>query len=235
MPIRLGKIALTEDSTGADEAGASLTIEHANPTLTITSRNNDNFENETLHKIGQTTGWSYGDVEDTCDDVQFKDQDGIVRQCSDRVDYASNGGDSGAPVFYLKADGTAELRGVHFGRVGGLYEDGMMSDLGRIEMDLGPLTVIQTGTVSAEIMGPGSVPPNAFCEWSVDVEPGDPPYQYEWRRDGSVVSTSTSYSTNNTGGADFQLTIEVTDDRDDTAFDARAITIDQTRAGELIC
>jgi hypothetical protein len=142
VPMDLGMIARTTDSTNCDECHATLIINDANPTLLITGESGHIIENEYLHKIGQTTGWTYGPVEDTCTD--FYGNNDLWILCSDRVDYSSDGGDSGAPVFFKKADGTVVLKGIHFAETAGwtdTYNDAMMSNIGQIERDLGPLTV----------------------------------------------------------------------------------------------
>lgn len=155
----------------------SLTIDHANPTLQITAENGYIIENEVLHKIGKTTGWTYGAVEDACADYEF---DGWVRQCSDRVDYSRGPGDSGSPVFSLRSDGTVALRGIHFGYVIPPYGDALMSNIHRVEMDLGGLTVFDSGTPNVSIFGPTEVPSGTYCRWDASVTGGIPPYSYEW-------------------------------------------------------
>ncbi len=110
--MEFGKIARTTERVTSDVSRGALTINHSNPTFTISSKHLFVYENETLEKVGQTTGWSAGSVEDTCTDHA---DDGFVRLCVDRVDFAQQGGDSGAPVFFVKADGTVELRGMAYG------------------------------------------------------------------------------------------------------------------------
>lgn len=137
VPIELAKIARTTYWAG-DGSSGSIIIDHDRPTFTITSRNNNNMQGEYLDKVGRTTGWTYGDVLDTCDDVELSD--GYVRECADKVDAAGDEGDSGSPVFLWNFDHSVELRGVLFGGVP--YDFIWMSDLRQIELDLGPLTVL---------------------------------------------------------------------------------------------
>jgi hypothetical protein len=112
-------------------------VDSQQPTLLITERFNHTFENETLHKIGRSTGWTYGGVESTCDD--HMSDAGVVVKCTDRVDYSRASGDSGAPVFTPLTDGTIELRGINLGHWCDVFGacDGVMSDLHQIELDLG--------------------------------------------------------------------------------------------------
>jgi hypothetical protein len=180
VPIQLGRIARTTESSGCESCNPALTIDHSSPTLQITGRKNYNVWGETLHKIGSTTGWTYGVIESTCADWQLPPVVGWRRLCSDRVDYQSEGGDSGSPVFVLKADGTVELRGIHFGSIPWPYTDGVMSPLGQIEKDLGPLTVYDPGPPQVSIGGPVLLAPNLLCTWTADIVKGIPPFVIEW-------------------------------------------------------
>lgn len=221
-PMAFGKIARTTERTTADQSGGPLTIDHGNPTFTITGRSNDVFENEPLDKVGVRTGWSHGNVEDTCTDVFF-DEDRWSRLCSDRVDFAVDRGDSGSPVFSVKADGTVDLRGIVFGRwSNGLGDiDGFMSDLRQIERDVGPLSV---HAVIATIFGYNWVPANSTQTWTAVVSGGKAPFTFAWYRDGVLVSSSSSY-TGNTGTSHFQLRLDVSDARGDTSSDVHAVFI----------
>lgn len=125
-PIDFGKIVRTTERLCGENSHASLLVDHSSPTLTITTRNGHVFENQTLDKIGRTTGWTCGAVESTCDDVETS---GWVKLCSDRVDYSAEDGDSGSPVFRLTPGGNVDLRGIHWGSAGWPYNDAWMSDL----------------------------------------------------------------------------------------------------------
>lgn len=52
-----------------------------------------------VEKVGVTTGWTYGDITESCIDV--KQSDGYAIRCANRVHMWVAGGDSGAPVFAL--------------------------------------------------------------------------------------------------------------------------------------
>jgi hypothetical protein len=225
-PLSFGKIARTTERVGTDISGGALTIDHLNPTFTISSRRDYVYENETREKVGRVTGWSYGAVEDTCTDHEIG---GWVRRCSDRVDFAVQGGDSGSPVFYWKPDGTAELVGIVFGWEKWPYNDALMSNLHQVALDLGYLSV---HAVIATIDGPTLVPPNSTFTWSAVVSGGKAPYIYSWYRDGALVSTASSY-TGNTESADFQLQLNVSDALGGTSSDTKLIRIQACQ--EIIC
>jgi hypothetical protein len=72
------------------------------------------------------------------------------------ANYSSTGGDSGAPVFMRQSDGTVLLLGIHWGEA----QDrsyASFSSIGRIQSDLGALTVAVGGTDSGGTGGPGGV------------------------------------------------------------------------------
>ncbi len=188
VPIQLGTIARTTRSSpsGCENCIMPDTIDHANPVFQITARTGSVVENEILHKIGRSTGWTQGKVEDRCADYEMNgDLVGApnwVIRCADRVDYTSQGGDSGGPVFSIKPDGSVDLRGINFGHTNvwhGLSEDGLMSALYRIEMDLGGLTVFDPGPPAVTITGPTVVPHGVYCSWTATVT-GISPFTYQW-------------------------------------------------------
>lgn len=226
--MKFETIARTTDRATCDQCAAELTIDTTNPSLSVVGERAHTIENETLEKIGRTTGWTAGGVEDTCTDYEL---DGWVRSCSDRVDYSSQDGDSGAPVFSLTL-GNAEIRGIHWGWQGFPYSDALMSDMHQIELDLGNLVVFEPNT-DANIIGPNEVPKSAVCDWEGDAL-GRPPFDYEWRRDGNPVATTKDYFTTDTGTSDFQLSFRVIDARSDTVTDYLNVTIDPSDPG-IVC
>jgi hypothetical protein len=103
-------------------------------------------EGETLSKVGRTTGFSEGQVIDTCVDMLEKGTN-IVLFCQDRVQAKSAGGDSGSPVFsgssaLLPPGGTpgANLYGILWGGNSShtIFD---FSSLGNILIEIGWITV----------------------------------------------------------------------------------------------
>lgn len=69
------------------------------------------------------------------------------------------------------------------------------------------------GTVSpirVALLGPRSVDPYVSNQWSVSVD-GVPPFQYQWRKNGSSVGNGTTYSTSAPRCEGFDLSVTVTD------------------------
>jgi len=190
----LGKIARTKASSGCENCTATLEIDTANPTIPITARWEHTIENETLHKVGQNSGWTYGAVESTCEDILDVPVK-VKVLCTDRVDFSVHGGDSGSPVFeYNSVTGEAELRGAVWGReyTGGGNYDAFVQDLHQIEDHLGGLIVFDPGHPNASVTGPSSIGEDLLCTWTASVTSGIGPFTYEWT--GLLTGTASNVS-----------------------------------------
>jgi hypothetical protein len=180
-PIRFGKIVRTADSSNCESCQASREVDASTSSLTITSTLSYVVSDEIIHKIGKKSGWTYGAVEQTCVDFTipgwpFDDE----TKCSDRVDYNSEGGDSGAPVFSVVSGTNVQLRGINFAH-DPITSDAYMSNLGQIAIDLGHITYYDRGAPSVTIDGPTEVPGMGIqCSWQSNVTNGIPPYTYSW-------------------------------------------------------
>jgi hypothetical protein len=104
-----------------------------------------------IDKMGRTTGWTWGEVTETCVDIPdwFVEYygPGTSLLCQTEANYNSDPGDSGAPVFTWPLYGDeVTLRGIHVGRY--TREDGwvrrLFSDWTWIAFEIGaavgPLT-----------------------------------------------------------------------------------------------
>lgn len=82
--------------------------------------------------------------------------------------------------------------------------------------------------LTASISGPSTLGPYASCSWNADHSGGQPPFQYEWRRDGNpeVLSTLDHYSTPGGETSDFFLELLVIDGVQRTQLATRSVTID---------
>lgn len=133
-----GKIART--LSGGTETG-SLTLKNAGARFTITGRRSSPLQGETVHKVGRTTGWTFGTVTGTC--VDANNSTDITLFCQSVVRAGSGSGDSGSPVFYVLPGNKARLVGILWGgrtdpNLGTLYA---FSPLQNIETELGQLEV----------------------------------------------------------------------------------------------
>jgi hypothetical protein len=119
----------------------------------ITAEDPTVVNQEVLHKVGRTTGWSSYAVYDVCEDVlvdingdETADYEVICAQLVESDAASSNEGDSGAPVFRITNDPTTndvDLVGVLFGGMvdpeTGQIIGYAFSDLGDVYLRLGGL------------------------------------------------------------------------------------------------
>jgi hypothetical protein len=134
----LGKIARP---LSRGSALGSITLKPSSARFTIKGRAGSPLVGAVVHKVGRTTGWTFGPVIGTCLDVN-EDAD-ITLFCQSVVQIGGGPGDSGAPVFSLLPGNKARLVGLLWG--GGddptLGTVGVFSPLENVEADLGPLKV----------------------------------------------------------------------------------------------
>lgn len=94
-----------------------------------------------LHKVGRTTGWTYGPVAGTCVEVNVGGTE-FTYTCQTLVAAGADGGDSGSPVFTWNGGKTAQLQGILWG--GGDFDGQRVyafSSLGQIQQELGTLKI----------------------------------------------------------------------------------------------
>jgi hypothetical protein len=134
----LGKIA--RPLSGGSETG-TLTLKNAAARFSITGKTGSPLEGDILHKVGRTTGWTYGTVIGTCADLNTANQ--VTLLCQSVVRGGGGPGDSGSPVFYSLPKNNVRLVGILWGggtdpELGTVYA---FSPLENIEADLGPLRI----------------------------------------------------------------------------------------------
>jgi hypothetical protein len=113
----------------------SLTVDLNNPRMRIEGELPQPRVGQVLDKIGRTTGWTYGIVDQTC--VNLATQRGIIL-CQDFTREMHSGqGDSGSPMF-VWGGSTVRLAGLHWGRASpGGRSVAIMSSMANIRADLG--------------------------------------------------------------------------------------------------
>lgn len=92
---------------------------------------------QTLNKVGRTTGWSQGQVTNTCVNTGVSGSR-IVQLCQFFVAANVNSGDSGSPVFQLGSGGNVTLMGILWGSGGGSF---VASPINQVFQELGAMTV----------------------------------------------------------------------------------------------
>ncbi|MCS7094974.1 MAG: hypothetical protein NZ988_04100, partial [Thaumarchaeota archaeon] len=133
VPYSLGRIAGTAGTGSLNIVGEWRIVSEASHSVA----------GQTLNKVGRTTGWTQGQVTQTCVDVGVFGTD-IVRLCQHFVSAGVGGGDSGSPVFGIidSSAGTVELHGILWGgdSAGTLF---VFSPIAQVEQELGPLETFQ--------------------------------------------------------------------------------------------
>ena len=181
-------------------------VDREDPTIEIVSVWGGAVKHEMLDKVGSKTGWTRGEVFETCKDRKFEyegvhpkiqdedhDRAKVNILCTVELDYLNWYGDSGAPVFrYYSWDGRAQLRGIHFGHekwTDNYRHRGWMSPCDQLYKDLGSgrgmgrnwhaLWFYDPGLPrSTWISGPSKVHPDAEpCTWQANTEGGMNPLQ----------------------------------------------------------
>lgn len=128
--------------------------------FTVTAQNNNstNFSG-TVNKVGRTTGWTQGNVSNTCVTVNVSGSN-VQQLCQTLVQKSGTvlvqGGDSGSPVFTLSGD-NATLIGILWGGngTGDLF---VFSPLKNIQDELGGLTATADGSGGGTGGGGGGDP-----------------------------------------------------------------------------
>jgi len=148
----------------------SLTISSTNTRLRIVGELSTWIDGSELDKIGRTTGWSFGRVNGTCQNINVADTN-VTLFCQHRVNRIAGGthrmsdnGDSGSPVFRWLGT-TVMLSGILWGGP----DDGssfVFSPIDQIEQELGALTTFdfpQPPPPSGGLCPSG----NKCCEWEL--------------------------------------------------------------------
>jgi hypothetical protein len=111
---------------GSTEVAGGLRIEHERPYPVV---------GETVDKVGPGSGMTFGRVYATCVDVNVAGSN-IVLFCQDVMDYPASTGESGSPVYVLRAPEVVDLVGLLWG---GTSEVGYFSSMRGMERELGDL------------------------------------------------------------------------------------------------
>lgn len=204
----------------------STIVDSLSPVIYISNTRSRSEKNDVLDKVGITTGWTWGYVKETCEDV--RGDTNVVVLCADIVDFRIAYGDSGGPVFRYS---NSEFRGIVFGmrdRIpnsgwdGDLYREGVFQDLRGIEVDLpGGLNVLdEHWGVSVNIVGHRQVPPDEVCIWTAYAR-GIEPFRYEW----SGVLHGSDRKVSGVVEESGWLKVEVTDPLDRTARDSMEVMV----------
>jgi hypothetical protein len=154
-----------------------------------------------LNKVGRTTGWTAGQVLQTCLHIWL----GLNTRCQWLTNVYAESGDSGSPYFFGPIDGDVALTGILWGgHPAGASDTTYMSPIDFVEWHLGEMDVCATEDGSCPffdypfdvyISGWNPVPTNAgeMCSWWATPEHNWGQVTYEWEWNGQVVSSNNYY------------------------------------------
>ncbi len=144
--------------------GVRGSIRHPNGNSTIVLESPTTLQGQYLRKSGRTTGYSEGEVSETCSTVKLTNNN--VHFCQNRVEGASDGGDSGSPVYReLGTYNQVAFHGLLFAGPTGGGDYFWFSPLGLIEASLGGIDAVNaneppqltiTSPTHTENLGSGS-------------------------------------------------------------------------------
>lgn len=171
-----GLIARTLSSAGPGSQYGSLTVNPSRPYFIIDAVDDGQMiEGQFIHKIGKTTGWTWGSITDTCYDSAQGFLFQLVVKCTYRSDMTANFGDSGSPVFALYGNGynqntdLVKLVGILFAKSGNPGDSGfrsVSSKWNRVVMDLGSMNAVRGTSLSAPSLSGGMTFTFPALTWS---------------------------------------------------------------------
>jgi len=166
----------------------STTIDPLNPEFHIRAKESYSVSGETIEKVGERTGWTFGTITSTCVSiVQHDDQGqdtGVIVGCQDLADGGDLGGDSGSPIFYWGYDGQqggtdVTVAGVLWGG-NSLGTEIAFSPLGGVESELGTLDPLWNGPLAVTLTGPTGITQKGTYTWTAAPSGSTRPYNYQW-------------------------------------------------------
>lgn len=106
----------------------------------ITATQGYPFTGETVHKVGQRTGWTYGSIGQSCMTLWWSVVNNQDLLCMYSATYGSDAGDSGAPVFHRLPEqfGGISVVGIHHGKHAE-FSGNWFSPWEGVRLDLGQL------------------------------------------------------------------------------------------------
>lgn len=171
----LGRIART---SSADRWDGSRTVAGR---FWISGKQTSSAVGDQRHKMGATTGWTYGDVDGTCVHYDMGDR---YLMCQEVVNAGVYFGDSGSPVFARVGGDEVSLAGILWGGHPVGRSSGarfIFSPIGGVEEDFGTsLNVVGNRPVSVYIQGETYVRTPGTYTYEAFPSGGNGSYTYQW-------------------------------------------------------
>jgi hypothetical protein len=168
--VELIKVNSTSSDRGAiahttyrDSAtSGSLEIDTSHPSISIYATSSSPVDGLEVDKVGRTTGWTYGTITGTCDDVAYTN--GMSVTCEIATSVYTGEGDSGSPLFEWDGEDGADLYGMALSGGNGTTSyftsyAGFLTDLGGSSgLTITPGTSIGTVSITGSVSGSNPVP-----------------------------------------------------------------------------
>jgi hypothetical protein len=211
-PVKVGYLVAPNSRLGS--SGVDTTL-YANWYIAVTGTTSSISAGSVIDKIGRSTGWHYGTVNNTCSDFSVGSWPDVqMVRCAYSINTAVENGDSGGPVFYYSG-GEATAAGITHAKDGPskawfskwMYVESELTGSSPGPASLSIIAPSPPPAPSATIYGPSSIKPNATCYWYVASN-----FEYtgvEWKVNGSVVGTN--YDLYLSRSSSFTLDVTVTD------------------------
>lgn len=209
-PAEVGLIARTTYPNGGGLQGGhgSFTIDPGNPYFIVSAAEQNNvFTGHTVHKMGRTTGWTYGNVTGTCVDLNVNTfSNPEIVTCMYRSDVVNYAGDSGGPLFSILPNGSVMLVGVNTAR--GDNGELFTSKHSRVVSDLGAMAVSRPPLAAPQLVSRSFVPEEHLPHFSWGAVAGATKYHVSrtnWPCGAGSSSTDLGWTTDTsyTDGATF--------------------------------
>jgi hypothetical protein len=169
-----------------------------------------------LQKVGARTGWTYGQVTNTCYDWNDPSSD-ITRLCQVRTNGIADGGDSGSPVFRFVAGAgpnKISLYGILFAG-NPTTPTFIFSPWTRVIQYFGPIAT-HNEPPSVYISGPTLIQDAGTYTWQANPSGGNGSYAYQWYVHYFINGNTDPLGTSQTQDlyvdafCDFEMQVQVT-------------------------
>lgn len=168
VPMAVGLIHKTTfpNAGGLGGGFGSFEVDQSMPYFIVSSQG-EVFANEEVHKVGRTTGWTRGEVKQTCADTYPRL--GYLMRCGYEAWYVAGDGDSGSPVFAMDPDAClhcVKLVGIHSSRNTMGVNQAVFAKLSRIQSDMGGnWTVIRSPSLNPPVVSGNIVGGRPVVSW----------------------------------------------------------------------
>lgn len=172
IPSARGRIARLQNRVSGGVG--TLAIDQSRPWIYVTSTEHGHPVGSTVDKVGATSGWTFGTIQNSCTDEIVngpgQNADYAVR-CSIKTSTYSLGGDSGSPFFIWDGQDVAQFMGILWGGESGNANVTYYAGYRALENDLGILDAGILKVTSDLTLTPLSLssqwdPPSMILSWS---------------------------------------------------------------------